>query len=100
MNGNATTDELFSAEPEKRLANLLAQGLALTSRALDIDDPDTNDDDSGLLWFHALAIGHSPTYLTENAGALRQDWAACAAAKRRHYTSCGSCARVAHRRAP
>ena len=26
------------------------------------------------VWFHALAIGHSRRYLTENSGALWQDW--------------------------
>jgi hypothetical protein len=26
------------------------------------------------LWFHVLAIGHSPRYLQENADGLRQDW--------------------------
>lgn len=29
---------------------------------------------SDLVWMHALAIGYSPLYLNENAGALRQDW--------------------------
>ena len=27
-----------------------------------------------LIWMHVLAIGHSPAYLTENAGMLWQDW--------------------------
>jgi very-short-patch-repair endonuclease len=27
-----------------------------------------------LLFYHAIAIMHAPTYRTENAGALRQDW--------------------------
>jgi hypothetical protein len=27
-----------------------------------------------LLWYHAIAIGYSPTYLHENADGLRQDW--------------------------
>lgn len=26
------------------------------------------------LWMHALSIGYSPLYLSENAGAIRQDW--------------------------
>ncbi|MBI4917901.1 MAG: N-6 DNA methylase [Acidobacteria bacterium] len=30
--------------------------------------------DANPLWFHALATGHSRTYLSENSGALWQDW--------------------------
>jgi len=30
--------------------------------------------DTEALWLHALAVGHSPDYLMENAGALRQDY--------------------------
>jgi hypothetical protein len=30
--------------------------------------------DDGALYYHALAILHSPAYRTENSGALRQDW--------------------------
>jgi hypothetical protein len=29
---------------------------------------------SDALWMHALAIGYSPAYLTENADGVRQDW--------------------------
>jgi len=29
---------------------------------------------AGLIWMHALAIGYSPAYLTENADGIRQDW--------------------------
>lgn len=32
------------------------------------------DDSPDLLWYHALAIGFSPAYLTENADGIRQDW--------------------------
>ena len=27
-----------------------------------------------MIWFHALAVGYSPAYLTENADGIRQDW--------------------------
>ena len=27
-----------------------------------------------LLWMHALAVGYSPAYLTENADGIRRDW--------------------------
>ncbi len=29
---------------------------------------------AGLVWMHALAIGYSPTYLTENADGVKTDW--------------------------
>jgi hypothetical protein len=32
------------------------------------------EDGAGLLFYHALAVLHSPVYRVENAGALRQDW--------------------------
>jgi hypothetical protein len=37
----------------------------------------TGDDDvatAGVVWMHALAIGYSPAYLSENADGIRQDW--------------------------
>ena len=27
-----------------------------------------------MIWYHALAIGYSPAYLSENADGIRQDW--------------------------
>jgi hypothetical protein len=29
---------------------------------------------AGLIWMHALAIGYSPAYLTQNAAGFRRDW--------------------------
>jgi len=37
-------------------------------------DPDKDAETAGLIWMHALAIGYSPAYLTENADGIRQDW--------------------------
>jgi Type ISP C-terminal specificity domain len=31
-------------------------------------------DDAAAVWYHCAAVGYSPEYLGENAGALRQDW--------------------------
>jgi hypothetical protein len=42
--------------------------------ALGITDPDADADTAALLWMHALAIGYSPRYLSENADGIRQDW--------------------------
>ncbi len=42
--------------------------------ALGITDPDADAKTAGLIWMHALAIGYSPAYLTENADGIRRDW--------------------------
>lgn len=42
--------------------------------ALGIRDPDADPEAAELIWLHALAIGYSPLYLTENADGIRQDW--------------------------
>ncbi|MGH9771331.1 MAG: type ISP restriction/modification enzyme [Candidatus Acidiferrales bacterium] len=54
-------------------ANLSAKARTYLSR-LGINNPDSNAQTAGLLWMHALAIGYSPAYLTENADGIRQDW--------------------------
>jgi len=41
---------------------------------LAIADPDTDVEAAGLIWMHALAIGYSPAYLSENADGIRRDW--------------------------
>ena len=41
---------------------------------LGIKDPDADAKTAGLIWMHALAIGYSPAYLTENADGIRRDW--------------------------
>jgi hypothetical protein len=52
--------------------------LARTARAylasLGTRDPDSDASTAELIWMHALAIGYSPTYLSENADGIRQDW--------------------------
>lgn len=42
--------------------------------SLGITNPDADAETAGLIWMHALAIGYSPSYLTENADGIRQDW--------------------------
>lgn len=42
--------------------------------SLGIKTLDKDMDSAGLVWFHALAIGYSPAYLSENADGIRQDW--------------------------
>ena len=41
---------------------------------LGINNPDADGETAGLIWMHALAIGYSPAYLSENADGIRQDW--------------------------
>jgi len=51
--------------------------LSLTARkylvTLGLPNPDTDYDTAALIWLHTLAIGYTPTYLTENAHGC-QDW--------------------------
>lgn len=42
--------------------------------ALDLPNPDTDRDTAELIWMHALAIGYSPAYLSENADGIRENW--------------------------
>jgi hypothetical protein len=43
-------------------------------RNIGIEDPDTDVETAGLVWYHALAIGHSPAYLNENVDGIRSDF--------------------------
>jgi hypothetical protein len=54
-------------------ANLSA-GTRAYLTALGIKDPDADADTAALIWHHALAIGYSAAYLSENADGVRQDW--------------------------
>jgi hypothetical protein len=42
--------------------------------SLGIDDPDADVASGSGTWMHALAIGYSPAYLSENADGIRGDW--------------------------
>lgn len=52
--------------------------LSLAARAylatLGIANPDADAASAGLIWFHALAVGYAPSYLSENADGIRADW--------------------------
>lgn len=60
-------------ELEKIVANLSPAARAYLA-SLGLPDPDTDQATAELIWYHALAIGYSPAYLTENADGIRQDW--------------------------
>ena len=66
--------ELFSNGGEPTVtANLSIQARQYLA-ALGITEPDVEAKVASLLWMHALAIGYSPAYLTENRDSIRQDW--------------------------
>ena len=52
------------------LSPLLRRYLSVLGRESVADDTDN----ARLVWMHALAIGYSPAYLTENADGIRRDW--------------------------
>jgi hypothetical protein len=62
----------YKAGEEKTTANLSPVVRAYLAK-LGIKNPD-DADTSVLIWMHALAIGYSSAYLTENADGIRQDW--------------------------
>ncbi len=72
--GGTEQDTFFS---EDRDAHPLAN-LSLGARAylteLDIAEPDADAGTANILWMHALAIGYSPLYLSENTDGVRRDW--------------------------
>ncbi len=52
--------------------------LSPTARAwlneLGLPDPDGDAETAALVWLHALAVGYSPAYLSDNADGIRGDW--------------------------
>jgi hypothetical protein len=69
---------LFAALGEKPGIDVPVANLSGPARAylhaLKLKDPDANAETAALIWMHALAIGFSPVYLTENADGIRRDW--------------------------
>jgi hypothetical protein len=54
-------------------ANLSAEACAYLA-GLGVRNPDADMETASLVWMHALAIGFSPAYSTENSDGIRQDW--------------------------
>ena len=71
--GQAATATLFDACDEPRREPVQAAPAHYLAK-LGIKDPDADAKTAGLIWMHALAIGYSPAYLTENADGIRRDW--------------------------
>jgi hypothetical protein len=64
--------EFEGKEPRKK-ANLSPTARKYLT-ALNFPDPDVDAETAGLIWWHALAIGYAPAYLTENTDGICQDW--------------------------
>ena len=64
---------LTGGELTKIIANLSPAAREYMTR-LGFSNPDSGPETASLIWMHALAIGYSPAYLTENADGIRQDW--------------------------
>jgi len=62
--------DLLAPEPTANLSLAARAYLA----GLGIKAPDADAETAGLIWLHALAIGYSPAYLSENADGIRRDW--------------------------
>lgn len=72
--GNA--NELFEGtEPNmpRPSANLSERARGFLA-ANGVENPDSDPETAGTLWMHAVAIGFSRAYLTQNGDGIRQDW--------------------------
>lgn len=74
-NNNKPKEQAHLIEPEeetKATANLSSSARTYLA-SLGIN-PDADIHTASLIWMHALAIGYSPAYLSENADGIRKDW--------------------------
>lgn len=62
-----------STDKTEPMANL-SPGARAYLAELGLDDPDDDTGAATAIWYHALAIGFSPAYLSENADGIRQDF--------------------------
>jgi hypothetical protein len=67
-----TSGELFEAEAVEK-ANLSEQ-IRTYLEQLSLPNPDTDREIAELIWMHALAIGYSPAYLSDNVDGIRENW--------------------------
>jgi hypothetical protein len=64
---------LLNFDNAKITSNLSPDARAYLA-SLRLSDPDSHQATAELIWYHALAIGYSPVYLTKNADGIQQDW--------------------------
>ena len=76
-NNKKPKEQAHLIQPEEEETKASAN-LSLFARSylasLGIDNPDSDAHTAGLIWMHALTIGYSPAYLSENADGIRKDW--------------------------
>jgi hypothetical protein len=65
---------LMAPEGEVKSKANLSQVARSYLASLGIDNPDSDAHTAGLIWMHALAIGYSSAYLSENGDGIRKDW--------------------------
>jgi hypothetical protein len=69
---------LFAALGEKPEADEPVANLSASTRAylasVKINNPDADRRKMAIVWMHALAMGYSPVYLSENVDGIRRDW--------------------------
>lgn len=77
---DSANHDLFGHQgiPEPTIVANLSAGARGYLESLGLPDPDNGEADGlpvhALIWWHALAIGCSPAYLTEHADGIRGDW--------------------------
>ncbi len=71
----AKSEDMFTAENEapSTTANLSSLARAYLA-AIGFPDLDTDPTTAELIWMHALAIGYSPAYLSDNVDGIRENW--------------------------
>ncbi len=67
---DSDSDTDREVEKKANLSKMVREYLA----GLGLPDPDQDKETAELIWMHALAVGYSPSYLTEHADGIRQDW--------------------------
>lgn len=70
VTGSKQPQLIKGGEPAANLSKAARQYL----NQFGITSFDRDEQTAGLIWMHALAIGYSPHYLTENRDGIRQDW--------------------------
>jgi len=77
VNNKKPKEQAHLIQPEEEdnqaTANLSPAARSYLS-SLGITNPDADAHTAGLIWMHALAVGYSPAYLSENADGIRKDW--------------------------
>jgi hypothetical protein len=58
---------------DKTIANLSKMARSYLA-SMGINNPDSDTKTANLIWMHAIAIGYSPAYLSENADGIRENW--------------------------